>query len=170
MKFILKFEGNTKVVRHRKSESITSQHSNTSFQSNESEIEHTGHSESHSKTLGKKWNGNCYYNTFVWSITQFLKPVFTTSFISTTKTWVIVIARLKTTDIKIALFFFYVMNQQQQKSDKISQACFNIKPDVNETNSNNIFFLLAIHTLFEIDCHLQVVIQLKIDDSFKEIF
>lgn len=105
MKFILKFEGNTKVVRHRKNESITSQRSNTSFQSNESEIEHTGHSESHSKSLGKKWNGNYLYNTFVWSITQFLKPVFTTSFISTKETWVIVIARLNTTDINCTFFF-----------------------------------------------------------------
>lgn len=54
MKFILKFEGNTKEVRHRKSESIDStrsQHSATSFPSNESGIEHTGCSE---KTLREK--------------------------------------------------------------------------------------------------------------------
>ncbi|XP_031634001.1 glutamate receptor ionotropic, kainate 2-like isoform X2 [Contarinia nasturtii] len=44
MKFILKFEGNTKVVRHRKSESIDSQHSITSFQSNELEIDHSAKS------------------------------------------------------------------------------------------------------------------------------
>ncbi|XP_055300709.1 glutamate receptor ionotropic, kainate 2-like isoform X1 [Sitodiplosis mosellana] len=44
MKFILKFEGNTKEVRHRKSISINSQHSITSS-SNESGIEHTGCSE-----------------------------------------------------------------------------------------------------------------------------
>lgn len=45
MKFILKFEGNTKEVRHRKSVSGDSQHSITSFASNESGIEHTGCSE-----------------------------------------------------------------------------------------------------------------------------
>lgn len=45
MMFILKFEGNTKVVRHRKSESIDSQRSVTSYPSNESEIHHTGRSE-----------------------------------------------------------------------------------------------------------------------------
>lgn len=57
MKFILKFEGNTKEVRHRKSESIDStrsqrsQRSVTSYPSNESGIEHTGCSE---KTLREK--------------------------------------------------------------------------------------------------------------------
>lgn len=39
MKFILKFETFTKEVRHRKSESIDSQHSVTSFPSNESGID-----------------------------------------------------------------------------------------------------------------------------------
>lgn len=36
MKFILKFEGNTKEVRHRKSESVDSQNSVKSYPSNES--------------------------------------------------------------------------------------------------------------------------------------
>lgn len=52
MKFILKFEGNTKVVRHRKSESIDSQHSVTSYPSNESGIHHTDRSE---KSIRDKW-------------------------------------------------------------------------------------------------------------------
>lgn len=51
MKFILKFEGNTKEVRHRKSESSDSHHSITSFPSNESGIGHTGCSE---KSLHEK--------------------------------------------------------------------------------------------------------------------
>lgn len=45
MKFILKFEGNTKEVRHRKSESGDSQNSVKSYPSNESGIAHTGCSE-----------------------------------------------------------------------------------------------------------------------------
>lgn len=64
MKFILKFEGNTKVVRHRKSESIDSV---TSYPSNESGIHHTGRSEKSS--VRDKWNGRRF--VFIWSIIQF---------------------------------------------------------------------------------------------------
>lgn len=42
MKFILKFEGNTKEVRHRKSESGGSENSVKSYPSNESGIAHAG--------------------------------------------------------------------------------------------------------------------------------
>lgn len=46
MKFILKFEGNTKEVRHRKSESVDSaQNSVKSYPSNESGMAHAGCSE-----------------------------------------------------------------------------------------------------------------------------
>lgn len=74
MMFILKFEGNTKVVRHRKSESIDSQRSVTSYPSNESGIHHTGRSE---KSLRDKWNG------MEWICFHFVnRPVLETVFIN----------------------------------------------------------------------------------------
>lgn len=59
MKFILKFEGNTKEVRHRKSESVDSQNSVKSYPSNESGIAHTGWSE---KTA---WEIRCFTRLIV---------------------------------------------------------------------------------------------------------
>lgn len=76
MKFILKFEGNTKEVRHRKSESVDStQNSVKSYPSNESGMAHAGCSDKTAWEIMSftRFNANVFFRfLFIeWNFDQF---------------------------------------------------------------------------------------------------